>query len=116
MGKRDIDRRRIQELCEKTGLRSFVASLPEGYDAELDPAGKRLPKSVVQKILLVRALAHNPSLLIMEEPWLGIEEEYSQKIQELILGAGDTTVIVATTDEAFSRKCNQVIQLEVQKQ
>ena len=115
MGKPGTDKAYINMLCERTGLHSFLAGLPAGFDTELDPTGKRLPRSVVQKILLVRALAHKPSLLIMEEPWQGIEEEYCRSIQELIINTGNATVIVATTDESFSSKCNQVIQLEVQK-
>lgn len=115
MGKPGTDKSFIHHLCDKTGLQPFLASLPSGYDTELDPTGKRLPRSVVQKILLVRSLAHKPSLLIMEEPWQGIEEEYRRSIHELILNAGETTVIVATTDEAFSKECDQIIHPEIQK-
>lgn len=115
MGKPGIDKVYINHLGERTGLQHFLASLPAGYDTELDPTGKRLPRNVVQKILLVRALAHKPSLLIMEEPWQGIDGEYRRSIQELILNAVDTTVIVSTTDDFFSKQCNQVIQLEVKK-
>lgn len=115
MGKPGTDKALINELCEKTGLFPFLANLPGGYDTELDPTGKRLPRSVVQKILLVRALAHQPSLLIMEEPWQGVEKEYRHSIQELILSASNTTVIVATTDESFLKECHQIIHLEIQK-
>lgn len=111
MGKPEIEKSFLDELCERTGLQSFIAVLPAAYATELDPMGKRLPRSVVQKILLVRALAHKPSLLIMEEPWQGIGEEYRHSIQDLILNTTDTTVVVATTDEGFSRRCNQIIQL-----
>lgn len=112
MGKPATDKEYLNELCDKTGLRTFITSLHAGFDTQLDPAGKRLPRSVVQKILLVRALSHRPRLLIMEEPWLGIEDEYKNNIQQLILNAADTTVIIATADQAFSAKCNRAIQLE----
>jgi ABC-type multidrug transport system fused ATPase/permease subunit len=111
MGRCDIDKRFINELCERTGLQSFLASLSAGYDTELDPAGKRLPRNVVQKILLVRALAFKPSLLIMEEPWQGIEEESRNSIQEMILNAKETTAMIATSDDAFSGRCHQIIHL-----
>ena len=44
----------------KVGLNDFIASLKDGYDTMLDPTGKRLPRNVIHKILLVRALAGNP--------------------------------------------------------
>ena len=112
MGNHGIDKHIINDLCEKTGLQSFFSSLPAGYDTVLHPTGKRLPRSVVQKILLIRALAPQPSMLIMEEPWQGIEEEYRDSIQDIILNNSHTTVIVATADKAFSKKCNQIIELE----
>jgi ATP-binding cassette, subfamily B, bacterial len=112
MGKANISKDYVARLCEITGLQKFLASLPDGYDTQLDPAGKRLPKSVVQKILLVRAMAHQPSLLILEEPWQGLNGSYRKNIQELLLNAKDTTVIISTSDEAFAKQCNQVIHLE----
>ena len=115
MGRPGTDRVFIAELCDRTGLQPFLATLPAGYDTELDPTGKRLPRSVVQKILLIRALAHRPSLVIMEEPWQGIEDEYRQSIQNLILSLTDTTAVIATTDERFSERCDQTIHLEIVK-
>lgn len=112
MGKPVPDRSYIHYLCEKAGLHPFLSSHPDGYDAELDPDGKRLPRSVVQKILLVRALAHQPLLLIMEEPWQGIEEEDRRNIQDLILNSDASTIIVSTADEIFSRRCDQIIYME----
>lgn len=113
MGKPGIDKEHINYLSAKTGLNTFLATLPLGYDIELDPTGKRLPKNVIQKILLVRALAHKPKLLLMEEPWLGIEEQYRQDIQQLLLQSKDTTVIIAANDETFAKRCNQSIHLAI---
>ncbi len=113
MGKPAIDKIYISELVSKTGLNTFLATSPFGYDTPLGPTGKRLPKNVIQKILLVRALAHKPKLLILEEPWLGIEEQYRHDIQQLLLQLKDTTVIIASNDEKFARRCNQSIHLAI---
>jgi ATP-binding cassette, subfamily B, bacterial len=112
MGRSDVSHEHVMELCEKTGLQTFVARLPQGFDTELDPTGKRLPGNVVRKILLVRALSHQPALLIMEEPWEGFDEENGKRIQQLLLQTKDTTVIVSTEDESFARECDRVIQLK----
>lgn len=115
MSKPGIETEYIHQLCEKTGLHSFLAGLPHGYDTELDPTGKRLPRNVIQKILLIRALAHRPTLLIVEEPWQGIEDQYRKNIQQLLLDVKDTTVIVATNDEDFANTCHQIIHLKTEK-
>jgi ABC-type bacteriocin/lantibiotic exporter with double-glycine peptidase domain len=113
MGKPVIDKEHINYLSGLTGLNAFLSSLPLGYDTELDPTGNRLPRNVIQKILLVRALAHKPQLLLMEEPWLGIEEQYRVDIQHMLLQLKDTTVIIAANDENFAARCNQTINLAI---
>jgi ABC-type bacteriocin/lantibiotic exporter with double-glycine peptidase domain len=111
MGKSNVDEAHITMLSNKLGLHAFLSTLPLGYDTYLDPTGKRLPGNVIQKILLIRALAHKPRLLVMEEPWLDIEEQYKAGIQDLVLGLKETTVIVVSRDEAFAKQCNQIINL-----
>jgi ABC-type bacteriocin/lantibiotic exporter with double-glycine peptidase domain len=111
LGNDDADAGYITALVQQTGLSSFVASLKEGFDTDLDPTGKRLPRNVVLKILLVRAMAHKPKLLLLEEPWQGIDEHTAAQIQKLLLDQNETTVIVATNDPAFTSQCNQAINL-----
>ena len=111
MGQEDIDKAYLIELSTQIGLQPFIASLPSGYDTDLDPTGIRLPRNVIQKILLLRALAHRPRLLVMEEPWQGIEDHNKNNIQELLLGLKSTTVVIATSDDAFARRCDQAIHL-----
>jgi ATP-binding cassette, subfamily B, bacterial len=111
MGRNGIEPVYVAKLAAEIGLQPFIASLQRGYDTVLDPTGKKLPRNVIQKILLLRALAHKPSLLVMEEPWQGIEESYKTSIQNLLLHLDATTVIIATNDESFSSRCKQIIQL-----
>jgi ABC-type bacteriocin/lantibiotic exporter with double-glycine peptidase domain len=112
MGNESVDTLYLNDLVAKVGLTDFLAKLEKGYDTELDPAGKRLPRNVVQKIQLVRALLCRPHLLLLEEPWQGIETPYREEIQNMLLqDLNGTTVIVSSTDETFARRCDQVIEL-----
>jgi ATP-binding cassette, subfamily B, bacterial len=112
MGNDYIDIEKVKQLSEQLGLARFINTLPKGFDTILDPAGKRLPVSVVQKILLVRALASEPRLLLLEDPWEGMEAEYKQQVQDILLnGLPHTTVLTASNDEAFISRCNRVITL-----
>jgi ATP-binding cassette, subfamily B, bacterial len=111
MGRTGIDQQYVVKICHEIGLRDFVGSLPFGYDTVLDPTGKRLPRNVIQKILLVRALAHKPSLVILEDPFNAIEEHYCENIRNLIISLPDATVFIATNDERFVKLCTRTIQL-----
>jgi ABC-type bacteriocin/lantibiotic exporter with double-glycine peptidase domain len=87
--------------------------LKHGFDTELDPTGRRLPRNVIQKILLVRALAHRPALLLLDEPWQGLRDTSRQNIQDLLLHhLPDTTVIIAANDTVFAGQCTRQVQLD----
>ena len=108
----DADLSQINALAEQTGLSAYLSTLPKGYETYLDPTGKRLPRNVVQKILLVRALANNPALLLLEEPWSGIEEKNKKPIQDMLLkDLQATTILVATNDPVFLRQADKIIYL-----
>jgi ABC-type bacteriocin/lantibiotic exporter with double-glycine peptidase domain len=113
MGNEEVDRTEVIALFEKVGLLNFLSSLKDGFDTELDPTGHRLPKNVVHKLLLVRAMVNDPRLLLLEDPFTGLEDTYRNQIQELLLDKNNrATVIISTNDENFARKCDKVIRIK----
>ena len=115
LGNEAIDRNDVLPLFEKTGLMNFLGSLKDGFDTELDPLGGRLPQSVARKLLLVRALAHEPSLLLLEDPISGLDETTRAQIEQLLLDRRNpATVIVSTNDEAFARRCDKIIYISAE--
>jgi putative ABC transport system ATP-binding protein len=76
----------------------------------LDPVGKRLSRSVIQKILLLRALINHPRLLLLEEPWRGLEDHNRQKIQDYLLEEiKGATVFVESNDDDFAKRADAVM-------
>lgn len=112
VGNEAVQKEFVMALIERTGLQRFLATLKQGFDTELDPTGTRLPRNVMQKILLVRALAPQPKLLLLDEPWQGLEEQTAQQIKEFLLHElPDTTVVIASNDTVFAAQCTQRVQL-----
>lgn len=106
MGK-NISPESIMTIAEELGFENLFQNLPQGFDTPIDAHGKRLPTSITQKILLLRALVHKPSLLVFEEPWLGLEACYKQKIINYILSkTSNKTVIISSNDIEFAKKCD----------
>lgn len=112
LGNTAIQATALQDLVARTGLGDFIATLKNGYDTVLDPTGKRLPRNVVQKILLVRALAGGPRLLLLEEPWLHLKEQQRSQLIDLLKELKNTTVVITTNDENYARKFDRVIVLD----
>ncbi|WP_336514091.1 peptidase domain-containing ABC transporter [Pollutibacter soli] len=113
MGDDRISPDMIIRLAEEAGLSDFISNQEDGFDTILDPAGKRLSRSVIQKILLLRALVGHPRLLLMDEPWRGLEESSINSIKKyLIDNCSTSTVIIETNDESFAKHCDIVLSFE----
>ncbi|TAD84480.1 MAG: ATP-binding cassette domain-containing protein [Bacteroidetes bacterium] len=96
----------LMVLAAKIGIDKFIAKLPKGFDTKLDPMGNRLNKTTTQKILLLRALAGKPELLLLEEPCDGMDMDSKRLIAQLIGELQrDTTIILATNDPIFLNNC-----------
>ena len=112
MGRTDIT---IEELMEWTVALRFDKQLQEwplGWDTPLSPLGSRLSGSTIRKILLLRAMAKKPRLLLLEEPWRGCGEADRKAIQDLLLHLPDSiTVVVVTSDADFVTRCPIRIEL-----
>jgi ABC-type bacteriocin/lantibiotic exporter with double-glycine peptidase domain len=112
MGLEGVNLEEILSLCKRTGLTEYISTLKNGFDTMLSATGRKLPGHAVKKILLVRALINQPKLLLLEEPWIGLEEQYQQQIKQLLLtGITSATVIVITKDGAFASACDKIIEL-----
>ena len=57
LGRGDFSFEKLTILAKLTNLEDYLQQLPEGYETLLDVGGKRLSKSIIQKILLIRALS-----------------------------------------------------------
>lgn len=113
LGEDSISYHDMDKLAAIVGLKPFIDELKEGYNLELQPAGQRLSGRIIKKILLMRALIHSPKILLLEEPWLGLEDQYIKQVQDYLLEQlPGTTTLIVSNDEEFSRKCDKVIVLD----
>ncbi|MGG9972747.1 peptidase domain-containing ABC transporter [Ferruginibacter sp. SUN002] len=112
LGYNNINLETVIDYAAKVGLTDFIATLKNGFDTILDPNGKQLPSNVAHKILLVRALAGKPRLLLLEDPWRNTEDIYRRKIIQLLSEIKDTTMIIVTNDGEFATKCDKTITMK----
>lgn len=113
LGNPSISFETISRLAEVVGLKDFFDKTPSGLSLQLNPTGDRLPKKIVLKLLLLRALVTQPRLLILEEPWLGLEFKYAEQIKNhLLYDMPETTCVIVSNDTDFARKADMVIAIE----
>ncbi len=113
MGEQDIPFEQLDELSEVVGLKDFILANKSGYKLRLQPMGQHLSARIIKKILLMRALVNKPKLLLLEEPWLGLEEQYAIQIKDYLLSDMNTsTLLVVTSDEDFGKNCDIILTFE----
>lgn len=112
MGNPQLSMDEITNMAQMCGLMNFIKSVPEGYDMILDPAGKRLPKVIVQKILLIRALLGRERMILLEEPTRFMDQPYKKQVLDYIRSHQDITVILSTNDADEIAACDRSIVLQ----
>jgi ABC-type bacteriocin/lantibiotic exporter with double-glycine peptidase domain len=101
MGRPEIPFERVQEVVAKIGLAGFVKGLTKGYETVLDPEGRKLPRSIIQKILIARSLVHRPRLVVLEEFLEHIDERERKSIVDYICDPSNGWTLVATADDSY---------------
>lgn len=109
LGNEDISKESVIGYVDIVGLNEFIGSSKNGYDTMLDPSGERLAGKIIHKLLLVRALAGEPRLLLLEEPWIDTADDHRSEIIKLLTEIKNTTVVVISNDTDFAAKCDKII-------
>lgn len=109
MGDKSISTNELLELADIVGLRSFITSLPNGFDTKLEPTGKGLSTIIAKKILLMRAFTSKPDLLLLDEPFELAGGEDCQKITNYLMQLQNTTVVVVTANPDFIKQSDMLI-------
>ena len=112
MGNEKISHEHLMHLSSIIGLSSFIESLPKGFNEILQSTGKGMSSIIAKKILLLRAFAGAPKLLLLDEPFEFAGGENCEKIADYLIGLKDVTVVVVTGEMSFASKCDQVVTME----
>jgi ABC-type bacteriocin/lantibiotic exporter with double-glycine peptidase domain len=111
MGNAAIDVVEMSQYIETLGLTDFIQSHSAGYDYVLDPSGKKLPKTIKQKILLIRSLLDKKRLLLLEEPFENLDEPSRKALLAIIKNRKNCTVLIAANDTTIAKDCDAVLHL-----
>lgn len=93
----DITDEQVKEAAEYVNAAHFIEKLPQGYHEPVTERGATFSAGERQLLSFARTLAHNPSILVMDEATANIDTETEILIQEALekLMDGRTTIMVA---------------------
>lgn len=73
----ETDRDKLEDACDKSGLKSFVSNLQKGYDTQIgkwiDPAGIDPSGGEEQRMAIARACYHGGKIFLLDEPTASLD-------------------------------------------
>ena len=97
LGDDTITHDKIVEAAKLVGVHDFIERLPGGYTYNVMERGATLSVGQRQLISFVRAMVHNPKIIVLDEATSSVDSETEELIQKAIekLMKGRTAIVIA---------------------
>ncbi len=94
---RNLPPQRIEDAARQAHLHPLINALPQGYQTELGERGTRLSGGQRQQLIIARALAASPKILLLDEATANVDSETEQVVQQALqeLHGSMTLIVVA---------------------
>ncbi|MEZ4337349.1 MAG: ATP-binding cassette domain-containing protein [Sandaracinaceae bacterium] len=112
-GRREIDLVRVREALRAVDLLDEVARLPDGLATRLMPDGSPLSRSQAARLVLARAIAGHPALLVIDGALDGLDPATRERLLDVVLAPdAPWTALVIGDDPSIRGRCTRVLALE----
>jgi ATP-binding cassette subfamily B protein len=97
LGSKDIGDTQIEKATQRVGADRMIKLLPKGYDQPLGERGASLSVGERQLLSFARALAFDPSILILDEATSSVDSEVEARIEAATneVMKGRTSLVIA---------------------
>lgn len=104
----------VQWAIHALGLQDLIKNLPFGYDTRILPHGRQFSKSTVSKILLARAIADKPRLLLLENSFSVFSDEDKAHILHFLMDESHhwTVILTSSTPMKIDHLIDEHIELK----
>ncbi|TYP73656.1 ABC-type bacteriocin/lantibiotic exporter with double-glycine peptidase domain [Aquimarina intermedia] len=111
-GDTTITRERVHEVLKSLGLLSFVKQQANGLQTMLYPQGQQMPYTISKRIILARAIIHEPKLLLLKDPLEHFEPNEAAAIIEYLTRPEQSwAIVVASRNPLWLRKASSTLEL-----
>ncbi|MEE0144944.1 MAG: ATP-binding cassette domain-containing protein, partial [Senegalimassilia anaerobia] len=105
IGKGNATDDELWDALERVGLRPRAEQLPNGLDTVIDESGKSFSGGERHRIALARILLSKPAIVILDEPFAGLDPATEQALLETMLSTleGSTVLLITHHLQGVSR-------------
>lgn len=114
LGHKDLTTNDLRDALRTAGLWEAIQVLPDGLETRLTSAGRPLSQGQMIRLMLARAIVHQPRLLLIDEALDQIEDpiECSQLVERLVDRRNPWTAVISTRRTEVLERCDGVFSLE----
>lgn len=111
LGDTSITREKVIEASKLVGVHEFIERLPGGYDYNVMERGATLSVGQRQLISFVRAMVHDPKVIVLDEATSSVDTETEELIQHAIdtLMKGRTAIVIAHRLSTIQKADNIIV-------
>ena len=84
LGLNNVDEQKIFDVLAKVELLEWADALPEGLNTWLGESGGQVSGGQARRLCLARLLLRNPALVVLDEPFNGLDNTMAKRIYERI--------------------------------
>jgi ATP-binding cassette subfamily B protein/ATP-binding cassette subfamily C protein/ATP-binding cassette subfamily B multidrug efflux pump len=109
---RGLGQAAIEKAARQAHLHSLIESMPDGYETLLGERGTRLSTGQRQQLIIARALAASPRILLLDEATANVDSETEQVVQQALSELhGKVTLIVVAHRLSTIRQADRILVL-----
>jgi len=96
-GREGAGQEQIEAAARGASIDTFIAMLPQGYDAMVGERGLKLSGGEKQRVAIARTLLKDPPILILDEATSALDSRTEEAIQATLVGVvrNRTTIVIA---------------------
>ena len=112
-GRGTASREEVEKAAEKAGISDMIVSLEKGYDTNIGEGGRGISGGEKQRIALARAFLKKPSVILFDEPTVGLDLQTERILQRSMKELAKSSTIITVAHRLHTiRNADQIIFLE----
>ena len=109
---RGLNQQAVEEAARQAHLHEVIAEMEDGYQTHLGEGGLRLSTGQRQQLIIARALAGSPKVLLLDEATANVDSETEQVVQRALHQLqGKVTMIVVAHRLSTIRNADSILVL-----
>lgn len=108
----EIDEKAIWRALEKSQLKEFVQSLPEGLNTKVGERGIKFSGGQRQRVAIARALYYDPDVIVLDEATSALDNETETAVMESIdMLKGEKTLLIIAHRLSTIANCDRIYEI-----